>query len=215
MVMLKSMPDSYQRVRRSLEALRRGEIIVVSDHEDRENEGDLMYAAQFSTPEKVNFLITHGKGLVCVALKEDRADALDLPPMVQTNRDSYGTAFTVSVDSTEVGTGISAAERSTTIGMLANPLARPEHFRRPGHIFPLRAKKGGVLTRPGHTETIVQLCELANLQPVGVICEIIKEDGTMARGKDLLDFCRRFSLVYMTVDDLIHVLKGGVSDFKW
>lgn len=208
--MLDPMSDSYRRVGRAVEALRRGDIIVVSDHENRENEGDLMYAAQFSTPEKVNFLITHGKGLVCVALEEDRADELDLPPMVQTNRDSFGTAFTVSVDSALVGTGISAAERNTTISKLADPKARPQDFRRPGHVFPLRAKKGGVLVRPGHTETIVQLCQLAELEKVGVICEIIKEDGTMARGQDLLDFCQRFSLVYLTVDDLIEVVKGGV-----
>ncbi len=210
MVMLDPMSDSHQRVQRAVEALRRGEIIVVSDHEHRENEGDLMYAAQFSTPDKVNFLITHGKGLVCVALEEDRADELNLPPMVQTNRDSFGTAFTVSVDSVTVGTGISAAERSITIKKLADPKALPEDFRRPGHVFPLRAKKGGVLVRPGHTEAMVQLCQLAALEKVGVICEIIKEDGSMARGQDLLDFCQRFSLVYLTVDDLIEVVKGGV-----
>lgn len=206
------MPEvtsSRERVERALQALRQGEIIVMSDHESRENEGDLMYAAQFSTPEKVNFLISRGKGLVCVALTEERADALGLEPMVATNRDTFGTAFTVSVDSVETRTGISAHERSLTIARLADPKARPQDFRKPGHVFPLRAKDGGVLTRPGHTEAVVQLCQLAGLEPVGVICEIINEDGTMARGTDLLDFCTRFSLVYLTIDDLIQVVKGG------
>jgi len=206
--MLKLMSSSHERVQKALEALKRGEIIVVSDHHNRENEGDLMYAAEFSTPEKVNFLITHGKGLVCVALTEERANQLELAPMVQTNRDFFGTAFTVSVDSIDVTTGISAFERNHTILKLANPQSSAQDFRRPGHIFPLRAKDGGVLVRPGHTEAMVDLCKLAHLQPVGAICEIIKADGSMARGQDLLDFCREFSLVYLQMDDLIDFIKG-------
>ena len=202
------MSSSHERVQKALEALKRGEIIVVSDHHNRENEGDLMYAAEFSTPEKVNFLITYGKGLVCVALTEERANQLELAPMVQTNRDFFGTAFTVSVDSIDVTTGISAFERNHTILKLANPQSSAQDFRRPGHIFPLRAKDGGVLVRPGHTEAMVDLCKLAYLQPVGAICEIIKADGSMARGQDLLDFCREFSLVYLQMDDLIDFIKG-------
>lgn len=197
------MDGALERVERALQALRQGRLVVMSDHRDRENEGDLMFAAQFTTPEKVNFLITQGKGLVCVALTEERAQELDLPPMVQDNADNFGTAFTVSVDSVEVGTGISAHERSRTIAALADPRSSPDSFRRPGHVFPLRARRGGVLERPGHTEAIVDLCKLAGLYPVGVICEIINPDGTMARGQQLLDFCRRFDLPYLTVEDLI------------
>ncbi len=206
--MLETMTLSEVRVQKAVDALKKGELIVMSDHENRENEGDLMMAAQFATPEKVNFLITHGRGLVCVSMQPSRTEALDLPPMVLVNKDSFGTAFTVSVDSSDVGTGISAFERSRTITRLADPSAVAKDFRRPGHIFPLEAKKGGVLERPGHTESIIDLLLLADLQPVGVICEILNEDGTMTRGPALEDFCTRHSLVFLTVEDLIRVRQG-------
>ena len=191
-------------VEEAVEEIRNGRPIIVTDDEDRENEGDIVIAAQFCTPEWVNFMATQARGLICVPLTEERADELNLPPMAEVNTAPLGTAFTVSVEAAEgVTTGISAADRSHTIQMLADPQAGPRSFTRPGHVFPLRAKPGGVLVRAGQTEASVDLCRLAGLQPVAVVCEIIKDDGTMARMPDLEKFARKHHLKILTVADLI------------
>ena len=173
------------------------------DDEDRENEGDLVYAATFSTPEHVNFMATHAKGLICVALSAEIADRLELMPMVSSNTSSYETAFTVSVDATSAATGISAGERDTTIKILANPMSRPDELVRPGHIFPLIAKDGGTLVRTGHTEGSVDLCRLAGLSEASVICEIMKDDGTMARRDDLDIFAEKHDLKIVYISDIV------------
>ncbi|MEX1023002.1 MAG: bifunctional 3,4-dihydroxy-2-butanone-4-phosphate synthase/GTP cyclohydrolase II [Dehalococcoidia bacterium] len=191
-------------VQEAVDEIRNGRAIIVTDDEDRENEGDIVVAAQFCTPDMVNFMATQGRGLICVPLPEDRADALNLPPMADVNTAPLGTAFTVTVEAAEgVTTGISAADRSRTIRMLANPEAGPLSFTRPGHVFPLRAKPGGVLVRAGQTEASVDLCRMAGLEPVAVVCEIIKDDGTMARMPDLEKFAKKHSLKILTVADLI------------
>ena len=173
------------------------------DDEDRENEGDLVYASTFSTPEKVNFLATYGKGLICVALSEEIAERFELVPMVSKNTSSYETAFTISVDAKEATTGISAIERDMTIKILADPLGKAEDLVRPGHIFPLIAKNGGTLRRTGHTEGSVDLCRLAGLQESAVICEIMKDDGEMARRKDLLEFAEKYNLRVVYISDIV------------
>ena len=181
-----------------------GRIIVVVDDEDRENEGDLTLAAEFCTPEAINFMAKFGRGLICLTLTEDRADALRLGPMSQDNTSRFGTAFTESIEAREgVTTGISAADRSHTIQVAISPGTTANDLARPGHIFPLRARKGGVLVRAGQTEASVDLARLAGLIPAGVICEIMNEDGTMARVPDLIEFCRTHSLKMVTVADLI------------
>ncbi len=192
-----------QRVKEAIEAIRRGEMVVMIDDEDRENEGDLVYASVFSTPEHVNFMATHAKGLICVATSTAIAQRLDLTPMVANNDSSYETAFTISVDAKEAATGISAAERDMTIQILANPLSNKNELVRPGHIFPLIAKDGGVLIRTGHTEGSVDLCRLAGLAESAVICEIMKEDGTMARRDDLDIFCDKHELKTIFISDLV------------
>lgn len=198
------MSENFASIEEAIEEIRQGRMIVVVDDEDRENEGDLLMAAEKATPEAVNFMATHGRGLICVPLPSERADQLDLQPMVAVNTDHRETAFTVSVDSRMgVTTGISAHDRALTIRKLADPTARPGDFTRPGHIFPLRAKEGGVLRRAGHTEAAVDLARLAGLAPVGVICEILKDDGTMARVPDLIPFAREHGLKMITIADLI------------
>jgi len=192
-----------ERVKEAIEAIKNGEMVVMIDDEDRENEGDLVYASNFSTPEKVNFMATHGKGLICVALSEKSAEQLSLKPMVTNNDSSYETAFTVSVDARDASTGISASERDMTIKILANPLAQPEELVRPGHIFPLIAKDGGVLVRTGHTEGSVDLCRLSGLQENAVICEIMKDDGEMARRDDLMAFSKKHNLKIVYISDLV------------
>jgi len=187
-----------------VEEIRNGRMVIVTDDEDRENEGDIVIAAQFCTPDMVNFMATHARGLICVPMQEARADELNLMPMADVNTAPLGTAFTISVEAARgVTTGISAADRATTIQMLANPESQPRSFTRPGHVFPLRAKPGGVLVRAGQTEASVDLCEMAGLEPVAVVCEIIKEDGTMARMPDLEKFARKHKLKILTVADLI------------
>ncbi len=186
-----------------LEELRHGRPVIVVDDEDRENEGDLIFPAQFASPDLVNFAVKEGRGLLCVALTSERAEALDLRPMVEKNTDPQGTAFTVSVDARDVTTGISAFERAETIRLLADPEARPDDFRRPGHVFPLIARKGGVLRRAGHTEAAVDLMRLAGLFPAGALIEIMKEDGTMARLGDLEAFAKAHGLKIATIADLI------------
>lgn len=184
--------------------IKEGKMVIIVDDEDRENEGDLVMAAEAVTPEAINFMITHGKGLVCLALDNKRADELELPEMVRENTDSMGTAFTVSIDlKYGTTTGISPYDRAATIKHAVNPAAKPEDFARPGHVFPLRAKDGGVLKRAGHTEAAVDLARLAGWKPAGVICEIIKEDGTMARLPDLLEFAQKHNLKIGTIASLI------------
>jgi 3,4-dihydroxy 2-butanone 4-phosphate synthase/GTP cyclohydrolase II len=178
-------------------------MVIMCDDEDRENEGDLVYAAAFSTPEHVNFMATHARGLICVALSRDIANRLELNPMVSSNTSSYETAFTVSVDAATASTGISAKERDDTIKILANPISKPDELVRPGHIFPLIAKEGGVLVRTGHTEGSVDLCRLAGLSEAGVICEIIKDNGEMARRDDLDIFAKEHDLHTVFISDLV------------
>jgi 3,4-dihydroxy 2-butanone 4-phosphate synthase/GTP cyclohydrolase II len=192
-----------QRVLEAIEDIKKGKMVVMVDDEDRENEGDLVYASTFSTPEHVNFMATHAKGLICVALSSEIANRLDLMPMVSSNTSSYETAFTVSVDASSATTGISAGERDTTIKILANPLSRPEELVRPGHIFPLIAKDGGTLVRTGHTEGSVDLCRLAGLSESSVICEIMKDDGTMARREDLDIFAEKHDLKIVYISDIV------------
>ncbi len=190
-------------IEEALKAFREGKPVVVVDDEDRENEGDLIFPAQFATPELVNFALKEARGLLCVALTEERARELDLPPMVRENRDPHGTAFTVSVDAADATTGISAHERARTIRLLADPEAGPADLRRPGHVFPLVARKGGVLRRAGHTEAAVDLARLAGLYPAGALIEIMKEDGSMARLPELERFAERHGLPLVTIADLI------------
>ena len=194
---------AIQRVREAIEALKKGEIIIMIDDEDRENEGDLVYASTFSTPEKINFLATYGKGLICVALSEEDAKRFELTPMVKSNTSSYETAFTVSVDAKEALTGISASERDMTVKILADPLGKAEDLVRPGHIFPLIAKNGGVLIRTGHTEGSVDLCRLAGLRENAVICEIMKDNGEMARRDDLMKFAEKHNLKIVYISDIV------------
>ena len=184
-------------------ALRRGEIIVVTDDEDRENEGDCICAAEFATTANVNFMATYAKGLICMPMSRAFCERLDLPQMVAANTDNHQTAFTVSIDAAETTTGISAAERSMTALACARDGARPSDFRRPGHMFPLEARVGGVLKRAGHTEATVDLCRLAGLREIGLCCEIMKDDGTMARLPDLTEFVRAHNLRFMTIASLI------------
>lgn len=195
--------EGLASVRELMEELRQSRPVVLVDDEDRENEGDLIMAAEHVTPEWVNFMLKECRGLLCVALTEERARALDLPLMVERNQDPQGTHFTVSVDARGTTTGISAFERAATIRLLADPEATAQDFRRPGHIFPLVARPGGVLRRAGHTEATVDLLRLAGLRPVGSLIEILKEDGTMARLPDLLEFAGRHGLKVGTIADLI------------
>lgn len=191
------------RVKEAIEAFQKGEMVIMIDDEDRENEGDLVYASMFSTPAHVNFMATHAKGLVCVAVNRDIATRLELNPMVSSNTSSYETAFTVSVDAINAETGISAAERDMTIKILANPLAKASELVRPGHIFPLIAKDGGTLVRTGHTEGSVDLCRLSGLSESAVICEIMKEDGTMARRDDLDIFAQEHNMKTVFISDIV------------
>ena len=194
----------FHSIEEALKDLKAGKMIIVTDDEDRENEGDLVALAEKATPDVINFMIKHGRGLVCVPLTKERAEELDLPMMVHRNTDYHGTAFTVSVDSIHATTGISAFERAKTVQTLIHPESKPQHFRRPGHIFPLIAKEGGVLQRAGHTEASVDLARLCGTYPAAVICEVIKEDGTMARVPDLQIFAKKHQLKMITIQDLIH-----------
>ena len=188
----------------ALEEFRAGRMIVVVDDEDRENEGDLVMAAEKITPDAVNFMATHGRGLICAPITEERAEQLGLQRMVLENRESYRTDFTVSVDAAKgVTTGISAHDRAHTIQLLVNPKATPQDLVQPGHVFPLRAKPGGTLRRAGHTEASVDLARMAGLQPAGVLCEILNADGTMARLPELLKFRKKHRLKMCSIEDLI------------
>ena len=195
--------NAIDRVKKAIEEIKKGNIIIMIDDEDRENEGDLVYAGVFSTPEKVNFLASKARGLICVSLTKDIAKKLDLNPMVPQNNESFSTAFTISVDAKECKTGISAYERDLTIKKLSSPTSKSEDFVRPGHIFPLVAKEGGVLVRTGHTEGSVDICKLSGVYPVAVICEIMNEDGTMARRKDLAKFAKEHNLAVVYISDIV------------
>ena len=184
--------------------LKKGRMVIVIDDEDRENEGDLVVASQFATPEAINFMIKHGRGLVCVPMEGSRLDELGLHPMYEDNKDPFKTAWAISIDAKKgVTTGISAHDRAITIKTLINPRAKPDDLIRPGHIFPLRAKQGGVLIRAGHTEACVDIMKLSGLYPAGVICEIINEDGTMARTQELVEFSKKHGLKICAIADLI------------
>ncbi|PRX35314.1 3,4-dihydroxy 2-butanone 4-phosphate synthase / GTP cyclohydrolase II [Meinhardsimonia xiamenensis] len=187
-----------------IEDARNGRMFILVDHEDRENEGDLVIPAQMATPEAINFMATHGRGLICLALTGERIDQLGLPLMASTNSSRHETAFTVSIEAREgVTTGISAHDRALTIAVAIDPNRGPQDIATPGHVFPLRAREGGVLVRAGHTEAAVDVARLAGLNPSGVICEIMKEDGTMARLPDLVAFAQRHGLKIGTISDLI------------
>jgi 3,4-dihydroxy 2-butanone 4-phosphate synthase/GTP cyclohydrolase II len=200
------------RIQRALEELRRGRMVLVVDDEDRENEGDLIMAAELANPEALAFMIRHTSGIICVGITDERAAELDLPYMVCDPDDPRGTAFTVSVDARgATTTGVSSADRAATIRALADPATRPGDLSRPGHIFPLRARPGGVLQRAGHTESAVDLCRLAGLEPVGVLAEVTNDDGTMARRPELAEFAARYDLVMITVADLIRYQRNHSS----
>ena len=193
----------FDSVENCLEALRRGEIILVTDDADRENEGDCICAAEFATCENVNFMATYAKGLICMPMSREWCRKLDLPQMVRQNTDNHQTAFTVSIDAVRTTTGISAAERSMTALDCVREGVKPGDFRRPGHMFPLEAREGGVLKRAGHTEATVDFCRLAGLKEVGLCCEIMKDDGTMARLDDVVAFAKKHGLKMTTIADLI------------
>jgi 3,4-dihydroxy 2-butanone 4-phosphate synthase/GTP cyclohydrolase II len=194
---------SQAKVSAALGALRRGEFVVVADDRDRENEGDLILAAEYMTPEKLAFSLRHTSGIVCVAVTKSRAQALALPLMVKQNEETHRTQFTVSVDARGTGTGISASARSRTIVALAQPESEPNTFLRPGHVFPLIARPGGVLERPGHTEAAVDLARLAGLEPAGALCELMAEDGSMLSGAALEQFAAAHGLAFLHVADLV------------
>jgi len=210
----------FNTIEEALEDLRQGKIILVSDDEDRENEGDFICAAEFATTENVNFMAVHGKGLICMPMSIELCDKLRFPQMVQNNTDAHQTAFTVSVDHIDTTTGISAAERSLTAIHCVNDDAKPEDFRMPGHMFPLLAKKNGVLERDGHTEATVDLMRLAGLKECGLCCEIMREDGEMMRTPELMELAKKWDMKYITIKALqeyrkVHdnlVEKTSVSD---
>jgi len=201
---VRSFEPPFTDVPGALNEIRAGRMVVVVDDEDRENEGDLTLAAQFVTPEAINFMARYGRGLICLAITEERADHLHLFPMTQQNSSRFGTAFTETIEAREgVTTGISAADRSHTIRTAIDPEATAHDLVRPGHVFPLRARKGGVLVRAGQTEASVDLARMAGLNPSGIICEIMNDDGTMARVPDLIGFCKEHGMLMLTVAELI------------
>ena len=195
--------SSTQAVRRAAAALAAGELIVVLDDEDRENEADLVVAAELVTEEQMAFIVRHTAGIICVPMTAKRCEALRLPQMVANNGDAHGTAFTVSTDHVDTGTGVSAADRMRTARALADPEARADDFQRPGHMFPLQAREGGTLVRAGHTEAAVDLLRIAGMRQVGVISELVAEDGTMARGDHALAFADEHDLPMVKVEDVV------------
>ena len=192
----------FNSVEEALQELKKGKIILVTDDPDRENEGDFICAAEFATTENINFMATHGKGLICMPMSEEYVRRLNFPQMVTANTDNHETAFTVSVDHISTTTGISAAERSVTAMKCVDETAKPEDFRRPGHMFPLLAKPNGVLERNGHTEATVDLMRLAGLKQCGLCCEIMKEDGTMMRTPELFQLAEKFGICFITIKDI-------------
>jgi 3,4-dihydroxy 2-butanone 4-phosphate synthase/GTP cyclohydrolase II len=201
---MKQEDSPFATIEEALEEIKAGRMVVVCDDEDRENEGDLTMAAQFVTPEAINFMALHGRGLICLSITPERAEELGLHPMTRNNQSRFGTAFTVSIEAREgVTTGSSAADRARTIQVAVDPRSGAEDLVQPGHVFPLVARPGGVLARSGQTEAAVDLARLAGLIPAGVICEVMNEDGTMARVPDLIPYCQRHGLKMVTVADLI------------
>lgn len=193
---------SFNTIEEALSDLRAGKMVLVTDDEGRENEGDLICAAEYATPENINFMAMHGKGLICMPMSEDYIRRLQLPQMVHHNTDNHGTAFTVSIDYVDTTTGISARERSLTAMKCADESSGPLDFRRPGHMFPLLAKKNGVLERPGHTEATVDLLRLAGLKTCGICCEIMRDDGTMMRTPELIELAGKWNLKFITIEEL-------------
>lgn len=194
----------FNTIEEALTDIQQGKFVILVDDEDRENEGDLVMAAEKVTPEAINFMAKHARGLICLALTSERADELQLHPQTTVNTAPFGTAFTVSIDAArDITTGISAADRATTIQMAVDPASKASDFAKPGHVFPLRAHRGGVLKRAGQTEGSVDLARLAGMRPAGVICEIMNDDGTMARVPDLMEFAKRHGLAVVTIKDLI------------
>jgi 3,4-dihydroxy 2-butanone 4-phosphate synthase len=209
---LKGKTLAFAKIEEAVAAIARGEMVVVVDDHDRENEGDIVFAAVAATPEKIAFMMNNARGLICVAMEKERLDALDIPLMVVNNTESMKTAFTVSVDYVHgTTTGISAPDRSATVRALIDQTSRPTDFARPGHIFPLRANPQGVLARPGHTEAAVDLCKLAGLPPAGVICEVANDDGTMSRLHDLEGFANRHGLLLIAIEDLISHIRHSAK----
>ncbi len=194
--------DQFQAIKQALQDLRDGKIILVVDDPDRENEGDFICAAEFATTENINFMATHGKGLICMPMSEEYVRRLQIPQMVRTNTDNHETAFTISIDYVSTTTGISAKERSMTAMAVVEEGAKPEDFRRPGHMFPLLAKPNGVLERDGHTEATVDLCRLAGLHACGLCCEIMREDGTMMRTTELKQLAEKWGITFMSIKEL-------------
>jgi len=194
-------------IEEAIQALKNGEIIIVSDDENRENEGDFLVLGEFATPENINFMAQYGRGLICTPISSAIAERLSLNPMVQSNTDTYQTAFTISIDHIQTTTGISAFDRSKTMLALLDPQTNPEHFHRPGHVFPLIAKQGGVVERPGHTEAGVDLAKLCGSDEVAVICEIMNEDGSMARMPQLKKLAQKHNLKFITIEDLVQYIK--------
>lgn len=215
------MDNQYNTIEEALEDLRAGKIILVTDDEDRENEGDMICAAEFATQENINFMACHAKGLICTPMSYDVASRLGLPPMVAENTDNHQTAFTVSIDHVDTTTGISAAERSYTMMKCVDDNTRPEDLRRPGHVFPLVSRAGGVLVRNGHTEATVDLMRLAGLKQCGVCCEIMRDDGTMMRTLELWELAKKYNLKFITIKSLQdycrihekHVIREACADF--
>lgn len=193
----------FSNIRSAVKDIQAGKMVVVVDDEDRENEGDLVVAAEKVSAEIINFMSKYGRGLICMPIERERLDELNIPQMVQDNTDNHKTAFTVSIDAMDTTTGISAYERAHTILKVLNENSKPSDFKKPGHIFPLEAKEGGVLVRAGHTEASVDLAKIAGLYPAGVICEIMNEDGTMAKGEALIHFAQKHGLKIITIADLI------------
>lgn len=201
------MDNQYNTIEEALEDLRAGKIILVTDDPDRENEGDMICAAEFATQQNLNFMACHAKGLICTPMSAEIAGKLGLPQMVAENTDNHGTAFTVSIDHVDTTTGISAAERSYTVMKCAEDSTRPEDLRRPGHVFPLVSRKGGVLTRNGHTEATTDLMRLAGLKECGICCEVMEDDGTMMRTPNLWKLAKKFGLKFITIKDLQNYLR--------
>lgn len=201
------MDFKYNTIPEAIEALKAGKVILCTDDPDRENEGDLICAASFATTENVNFMASVGKGLICTPMSKKLADRLNLPQMVSENTDNHCTAFTVSIDHADTTTGISAKERGYTCRKLVDPETKPSDLRRPGHVFPLTARHGGVLARNGHTEATVDLCRLAGLPECGLCCEIMREDGTMMRTPELKELAKKYDLVFITIKDLQDYLR--------
>lgn len=204
----------FNTIEEAIEDIKKGKIVIVVDDEDRENEGDLIMAAEFTTTETMNFIATYAKGLICLPADEEIIKRLNLPQMVNENTDNHCTAFTVSIDHIDTTTGISAEERAYTVRRFADANSSPEDFRRPGHMFPLLSKTNGVLERNGHTEATVDLMKLAGLKPCGICCEIMKDDGTMARLDDLIKFSNDHGLKLITIADLIKYIKTQKSSIK-